>query len=535
MISLRPEYQTPLVVDIKNEWARGARNVLAVLPTGGGKTVVMAHLMAECSGACLSIAHRQEIVSQMSLALARNGLRHRVIGSDSTQRACVSIHMGELGRSFYDPTAVIGVAGVDTLVRMDPNTPWFQQVREWHTDEAHHLLKANKWGKAVALFPNARGVGWTATPKRADGHGLGRHADGVMDSMVGGPSMRWLINNRFLTDYRIFAPPNALDLSDVPTSASGDYSPPAVREAVHKAQITGDVVAHYLRFAAGKLGVTFAVDVEDATTLAAAYRAAGVPAEVISAKTPDTVRIAILRRFRARQVMQLVNVDLFGEGFDLPAIEVCSMARPTQSFTLYAQQFGRALRLLEGKQHGLIIDHVGNVVRHGLPDRPRQWTLDRRERRAGLLGSDNIPIRICPACLSAYERIFKRCPYCAHVPVPAGRDSPDKVDGDLAELDAATLAALRGEVDRIDSACRLPRDVSPITARAIQNNHLDRQQHQATLRQWLHHWAWQQGDVPPDQVQRLFYFKFGIDVMSACALGAREADALGTRIMLSCQ
>ena len=82
----------------------------------------------------------------------------------------------------------------------------------------------------------------------------------------------------------------------------------------------------------------------------------------------------------------MVNVDLFGEGFDLPAIGSVSFARPTQSFPLYAQQFGRSLRVLEGKDRAIVIDHVGNVIRHGLPDAYRAHTLDSRERKSGSAG-----------------------------------------------------------------------------------------------------------------------------------------------------
>ena len=167
------------------------------------------------------------------------------------------------------------------------------------------------------------------------------------------------------------------------------------------------MVDHYLRIAKGKLGVTFAVDVEAAGDIATAFKKAGVPAEIVTAKTPDTLRASILRRFRNRELLQLVNVDLFGEGFDLPAIEVVSMARPTQSFSLFAQQFGRALRPMDGKEHAIIIDHVGNVHRHGLPDAPRDWSLDRRERRSSKNVDIVIPTRTCPECAGAYERIRK--------------------------------------------------------------------------------------------------------------------------------
>lgn len=524
------DYQATLERDVYAQWAAGKRNVLAVLPTGAGKTFVFSRIAAAAGVAVCAIAHRSELVGQMSVALAREGVRHRVIGPDTLHRACSMLHMDEFKRSFIDPGARVAVASVDTLVRMPASDPWAQQVGLWIQDEAHHVLAANKWGKACALFPNARGLGVTATPQRADGKGLGRHVDGLMDAMVVGPSMRELINREYLTEYRIFAPPSDIDLSDVGVSASGDFSPEPLRKAVHRSHIVGDVVAHYLRIAGGKLGVTFAVDIEGATEIAAAYRAAGVSAEVVSSKTPGALRAQVLRRFRARELLQLVNVDLFGEGFDLPAIEVVSFARPTQSLALMYQQFGRACRLMDGKLHALIIDHVGNVMRHGLPDAPREWSLDRRERRSRNAPSDVIPVRTClnAECMGVYERVHAACPYCGHVPVPAGRSSPEQVDGDLCELDPAVLARLRGEVAVVDGDPRYPAGAAPEVAGAIRRRHHERQTAQATLRAAIALWAGWQRAIGRDDSEsyRRFWYAFGTDVVTAQSLGVREAAEL---------
>lgn len=533
MTDLR-DYQTILDDDISRAWAAGARNVLAVSPTGGGKTVNMAHKFLHHIGASVGIAHRQELVSQMSLALARNGVRHRVIGQDGHIRACVRIHMEEIGKSYFDPNAPCGVAGVDTLVRR-PEEAWFNQVSLWQQDEAHHILKKNKWGAAANLFPKAWGIGWTATPLRADGYGLGRHADGIMDAMVLGPSMRTLINRGYLTEYQVWCPPVAdLDLSAVTLSAGGDFSPPKLRDATHHSGIVGDIVKHYQRIAPGKLGVTFAVDVQHAVEISKAYNAAGIAAEVVTSDTPDAARQHILRRFRQRGLLQLVNVDLFGEGFDLPAIEVVSMGRATASFALYAQQFGRALRLLAGKQFGIIIDHVGNVVRHGLPDRPRTWSLNRRERRSAHMGdTDSIPVRSCPGCTRAYERILRACPYCGFAPEPGGRGSIAQVDGDLEMLDPAVLAAMRSEVARIDAVGSPPPHLGGLALAGFNKAHLARQQAQARLRAAMQLWAgWQVklGRATPAEWHRLFYFTFGTDCLSAQALGSPDADALTARL-----
>lgn len=527
-------YQSELLRGVVAEWTAGARNVLAVLPTGGGKTVCFAHAIAEHSGSSVAIAHRAELVSQMSLALAREGVRHRVIGPAALNRTCARLHMDELQRLYVDPGARCAVASVDTLVRTDPSDPWFARVTLWVQDEAHHVLQDNKWGRACAMFPNARGLGVTATPVRADGKGLGRHADGLMQAMVVGPTMRDLIERGYLTDYRVFAPPSDIDLSAIATTASGDYSPPKLKAARRASHITGDVVQHYLRIAPGKLGVTFDTDVESATETAAAFRAAGVPAEVVTGESHPEFRAQTLRRFRNREILQLVNCDLFSEGFDLPAIEVVSMARPTQSYGLFCQQFGRALRPLAGKDRAIIIDHVGNVLRHGLPDAYREWSLDRRERRSRSAPADAIPVRTClnEQCLSVYERIYSACPFCGFEVVPASRGAPEFVDGDLLELDPAALAVLRGEKARIDGDVRVPHGATPAVAGAIRRTHWERQQGQAALRESIALWAgWQNtlGRADPE-VYRRFYFKFGVDILTAQTLGATDAAELTERV-----
>lgn len=528
------DYQVRVENDCYAAWNAGARNVLAVMPTGAGKTFTFSRIAAAFNTAVCAIAHRRELVTQMSSALARQGVRHRVIGPSSVAKACVTLHMDEFKRSFYDPSARVAVAGVDTLVGHDPADPWLAQVGLWIQDEAHHVLVGNKWGRACELFPNARGLGVTATPLRSDGKGLGRHADGVFDVLVEGPSMRDLISRGYLTDYRIFAPPSDLDLSSVPTTDGGDYSPPKLAAARRASHITGDVVQHYLRIARGKLGVTFDVDVQSATETATAYCAAGVPAEVVTAKTPDLLRASIMRRFRNRELLQLVNVDLFGEGVDIPAIEVVSMARPTQSYGLYVQQFGRALRPLEGKPHAIIIDHVGNVARHGLPDAKREWSLDRRERRSRSAPTDVIPVRTClnPECMSVYERVYSSCPFCGHAPVVADRSAPDRVDGDLCEVDPAVLRALRGEIARVDGPPPVVPGLGGDANAAIFRRHNERQAAQRTLRQAVALWAgWQrsQGREDPESYRR-FFFKFGTDVATAETLGANQANDLEARI-----
>jgi superfamily II DNA or RNA helicase len=501
-----------------------------VLPTGGGKTVVFGAILRNHSGSSVAIAHRRELVGQMSNTLARLQLRHRIIAPTPLIKEIVSLHIANHGRSYYDPNAACAVAGVDTIARRDLGS-WQNRVTLWVTDEAHHLLRENKWGKAVEMFPHARGLGVTATPMRADGKGLGRHADGVMDALVVGPGMRELISDGYLTDYRIFAPASDIDLSKVPVSAAtGDFQSAALREAARKSHITGDIVDSYLRIARGKLGVTFCVSIELAQETAARFRAAGVPAECVSSETPEVVRAAALRRFAAREILQLVNVDLFGEGFDLPALEVVSMGRPTESFGLYAQQFGRALRPLEGKTEAIIIDHVGNVIRHGLPDGYREWTLDRRAKRSRST-SDEIPLRACPQCTGVYERFHRECPYCGYFPEPTSRSAPEHVDGDLLEMDASFLAQLRGGGDLMQPP-KIPYGATPEVRGSILKRHREWVETQVDLRKQIAWWAgWQRSLGRNDsEGYRRFYHEFGVDVASAQTLKTKEATELGAKL-----
>lgn len=522
------------------------------LDTGGGKTVTLSDIVDEWGGYRVVIAHRQELVGQLSLTLARYGVRHHIVAAEKTRRAIAKSHVEELGYCLYDPNAPVIVASVDTLVRNELPPHIAAQVLLWIVDEGHHLVVDNKWHTAISKFtnPECRGLLPTATPKRADGKGLGRGQGGVADVMVQGPPMRWLIDQGYLTDYRIVCPTSDMQvLAEV--SASGDWSTKALREAAERSHIVGDVVKAYCEYAQGKLGITFATDVKTAGEMTAAYRLAGVRAETLTGKTDDHVRRMILRKFAAREVQQIVAVDIISEGFDLPAIEVASMARPTQSLALYMQQFGRTLRTMPGKDRALILDHVGNVIRHqGPPDRPRPWTLNAAERRSSTAPADALPLRVCarpiddawPAgCFQPYLRSERTCPHCGYYPEPKTRTTPAAVDGDMAELDAETLAAMRKPIEEADRTYQEVRDhygkmrLPHAMVMTHVNHHARRQDALATLREAMGRFGGAciaDGMRTDSQIQRAFYLTFGEDVLTAQARGRAEALELAEKINL---
>jgi superfamily II DNA or RNA helicase len=552
---LRP-FQEKLKNDIYKAWEEGADVVMPVAPTGAGKTVVLSSIISDIGGYNVAIAHRQELVSQISTALARNGLRHKVITNNKTLiRTISAIHMAEFGRSYVDHSSKLAVAGVDTLGRLDASDQIFAQTRHVTIDEGHHVLRDNKWGKVWKKFKSTKGLLPTATPLRADGRGLGAHADGIVNALVLAPTMRDIINMGYLTDYRIYCPPNNLKFDDLKIGAAGDFSPQDRAKRIADSNIVGDVVQHYIKIAKGKLGVTFADNIKSAHTITQAFLAAGIPAQLVTSETPDEIRAAIGRKFQNREILQLVNVDLFGEGYDLPALEVVSFARATASFSLYCQQFGRVLRLFLPKEHaphwhtysdsqrkaiiasstkpnGIVIDHVSNVIRHkGPPDRPVIWTLDRQDKQARSK-SDAIPYKVCTKCVQPFERVHKDCPHCGHYEPPKERSSAQQVDGDLTELDPIILSAMRGEIARIDGNFYPPQGLPFPAQVAAKNRHYERQLAQKDLRNSIAWWAGVeqlQGRTETESYRR-FYFKFGIDIASAQALGKPDATDLMLRI-----
>lgn len=534
------DYQQKLIVDIEAALARpDVQNVCAVMPTGAGKTYTFACMTDAFKGAVALMVHRVELVAQISLALARVGAVHRIIAPPSTISACLTEHRREVGKVVYNPHSEHSVIAVDTLVaRGDIYAPYAQQVGLWIIDEAAHVLAENKWGKCAAMFPNAKGIGFTATPKRADGKGLGRHTHGVFDDIIIGPTVAELIQRGYLSKYRIMSTPSDMNLDDLKATASGDFAPKALATRAHASHIVGDVVETYLKHAAGKQGITFTTDVETANHMAEQFTAAGVPAMAVSAKTPSAERAAAIRAFRKGRLRQLTNCDLFGEGFDVPGVEVVSLARPTCSLSVYLQQVGRAMRPAEGKESALILDHVGNWQRHGLPDTPRRWNLDARERASkGDKDPDVMSVTSCLECFGVFPRAkLPTCPYCGARRDPAERRRPEQVDGDLMELDADVLAALRESVDLPDPDTQANRVFhatgNKAAAEAARGHAHRRIKAQQRLREAEALWGGHgnaQGKSD-SELYREFFLTFGVDVLTAQTWGTKDMEELTERI-----
>lgn len=539
-ITLRNDQQK-LKQAVIDDWNHGAKNVLAVLSTGGGKSVIVSDLVLDGARAGLQqkiIAHRNELVGQMSMHIAKRGIPHRIIGSDATVAQITRHHRNAFGRSFVNPSALTSVVGVDTLIsRKESLATWAAQTDRWFIDEGHHVLRENKWGAACEMFPNATGAGWSATPKRADGKGLGRQFDGVYDTMQIGLEMRGLINIGALSDFEIVCPESDLQIDDKEISASGDWSNKKLRVAAKKSRIVGDVVQAYCQYAFGKQAICFATDVETAGEIAARFNASGIRAASVSAETNLAVREKYIEEFRTGKLMVLVNVDLFDEGFDVPACEVVIMARPTASLGKYRQMVGRCLRTVAGKLFGLIIDHVSNWLRHGLPDKFIAWSLGRADKRGKQeKDPEELELTRCPYCTRPYEKYLVVCKHCGMAPPlpdPKSR-TIEMVAGDLILLDREKLAAMRAATQLEAPGSIASRAPNDFIGRGLQNHQIAKIEAQERLKTAIAQWAAIQrvrGHID-QEIYKKFYLTTGVDVLTALdgSRSRQEFEALADRI-----
>ncbi len=330
------------------------RRVLAQLPTGGGKSVVIGDIVRDAmtrNKGVIVLAHRIELVDQLAERLAP--YRPHVIARGGHPDYRRDLH----------------VAMVQTLSRRDPPLADLIII-----DEAHHAV-AGQYQRITDAMPNARIVGFTATPERLDGRGLGD----IFDELVTGPTVRQLIDGGHLTESVVYATP--LDgLSNVKTTA-GDYNQGHLAAFMEKSVIRGDLVSSYRRFADVTQCIVYAANVALSRQYAAEYNAAGITAAHIDGGTADRERRAALAGFRWGAIRVLTNCALITEGFDVPACGAVQLVRPTKSLSLYLQMVGRALRPATGKDRAIILDHGENVMRHGFPDDERTWELTTTKRR----------------------------------------------------------------------------------------------------------------------------------------------------------
>lgn len=272
-------------------------------------------------------------------------------------------------------------------------------------DESHHVL-ANSYKKIINHFSNAKVVGFTATPVRINGGGLGD----INDMLIEKVNVKWLIENQFLAPYKYFAP-EIVQTETLNVKRTGEFDMTSLDDQFNKRMIWGDVIKHYQKLANGEQAILYASSIYQSEKMAASFNAVGIPSAHIDGKTPKPIRDDIIKRFREGEIKVLCNLDLIGEGFDVPDCSTVIMLRPTQSLSLYIQQSMRGMRYKEGKT-AIIIDHVGNVKRFGLPDMERTWSL--APRKGSNATKAEAPVKICKDCFMTVSQTAKKCEHCGH-------------------------------------------------------------------------------------------------------------------------
>lgn len=348
--ALRP-YQTKLKTDIYHAFAHYKR-VMAQSATGSGKTVVFADIIRDAHAnkrRVLLLVHRKELINQAAEKIFALGIPYGVIAAGYTPA----------------PSQWVQIASVQTAIRR--KLPFHFDLII--IDEAHHST-ANSYRDIVNQYPNAKILGFTATPCRTDGSGFQED----FDHLVCGPQIMDLIKQGYLVAPKMFISPLKFDLGSVKKTA-GDYNEKALAELMDKKHIIGGVIENWKKRAEGKRTLVFAISVEHSKHVVQAYRDGGYTAEHVDGTTPSDERDAIFKRFKSGKTLILSNVGIATEGTDIPAVECVQLLRPTLSLSLYLQMVGRALRLFAGKDIAIVLDHANLVFEHGWPHENRHWTL----------------------------------------------------------------------------------------------------------------------------------------------------------------
>lgn len=412
---LRPR-QLKAIEDVRAAYRSGYRAPLLCAATGFGKTHTAAEIIKsaiERGNDVWFLAHLREILDDTARRLQQADIPHGFI-------------MAGMPRSPFQPVQVVSV---QTAVRRPVVKPPGLII----VDECH-LAVADTYKKVLAAAGDPPILGLTGTPCRLDGRGLGELFDTIIPTCSTGD----LIDEGLLAPIRYYAPTKP-DLTGI-RSQAGDYALDQLAEAVDRPSIIGDAVAHYRKYAHGRRAVAFCVNIAHAEHTAAAFAAAGYRAVAISGKSTRQERQAALTGLRDGTIDIVANCALWVAGVDCPEIGCIILLRPTKSLTMYLQSVGRGLRIANGKPDLVVLDHASCVFTHGLPQDPREWSLDARPKRTGA----NAPtVRECPSCFACHAP-SPVCPACGHV---YQRDTvvrgPEERDGELAEIDAAALRRQR--------------------------------------------------------------------------------------------
>lgn len=341
-------------------------SVMLQMPTGTGKTylftslindIINTYKLAHKDIKILIVAHRTELLDQISATLNKFGIAHGFIQGAREQYLWKRVQVGSI---------------MSLLTDKNYYNVCRQKFDYIIVDEAHHSL-ADTYIRLFGLFPNAKKLGVTATPWRLNHESF----LSLYQYLIVSPQISWFINNNLLSDFDYVSikqdseVQKLVDRSEV--VSTGDFSNADLDNTFNNQRIRSKLYESYLQFVNGRKGIIYAINKCHAAKIAELYSSHGVKAMAIDCDTPRDVRQEMITAFKNGEISVLVNVDIFTEGFDCPDVNFIQLARPTKSLSLYLQQVGRGLRIVEGKEKTIILDNVGLYNYFGLPDANRKW------------------------------------------------------------------------------------------------------------------------------------------------------------------
>lgn len=366
------------------------RRLILCVPTGGGKTTIVASMIHSAMAkrkSILFLAHRKELLTQATERLQSFGLAPGLIQGGNTK-----------------PSLNLNVASVQTLrnrlhIICPPDVIFIDEC---------HLAMAKSYRTILDHYSNSFVIGMTATPTRLDGKPLGD----IFTKIVNPISIIQLTENNYLVPVRKFASKDHIDTSDI-TSIGGDFNSAQLYSKFNKSKLYDGVVSNYIQFANNRPFIVFCVNVEHSKKTSLAFQNANISCEHLDGETPQNIRDNTIARFRAGLIHGICNVGLFTEGFDIPHISCVILNRATQSLALYLQMIGRGLRPAPNKTDLIVIDHGDNIIRHGWYDYDREWTLLAKKKKKSQK-ENGFGVRICEACQAMIKASIKVCPECGH-------------------------------------------------------------------------------------------------------------------------
>ena len=367
------DYQKDMVMRIEKAF-RLYRSVMAQMPTGTGKTVVLASVVESFLGehplkSVWIVAHRRELVSQIQETIERvfsNRLAEKEDGSsDNLIEKPLDSSLFTLRSSLIKAMSIQWLARHYDEIGEEPGMIVI--------DEAHHAL-AKTYKEMWDRFPKAKFLGLTATPCRLNGKGF----IDLFDVLVQSWSVPEFISKGRLATYDFVSiKSNGVTQRLIDSlqkrGADGDYQNKEMDMLLNKRPSIERLYRSFEEYGKDRKGIVYAINISHAKKIMELYQEHGIKAVAIDSNTPAEERQADIETFKKGDIQVLVNVDIFSEGFDCPDVEFVQLARPTLSLAKYLQMVGRGLRVAKGKKCCVIIDNVGLYRVFGLPSQIWDW------------------------------------------------------------------------------------------------------------------------------------------------------------------